>query len=135
MNKLVNAVSQIQSQIAFVPNILRKVSRDDGTVTISVYSPGSQREEDTLTFSIVFVVPDEYPESQAWLMSDNEAINDMLSAVAEEFMAGATLEVLLARVLTLFGHEPEHFSNLFLPFSNAIDGKIRNSTSCFTAPT
>lgn len=127
MMNLVNAVAQIQSQLHLVPNILHKVSREDGTVTVSVYSPGSQREADTFTFSVLFVVPEEYPESPTWLMSDNEAINDMLSAVTEEFIGGATLETLLSRVLALFGHETEHLSNLFTSSEKAFESKYQKS--------
>ena len=113
MQKLTAAVSALQSQIEAVPGIIRKVTRDEATVTVTANPPGTQRPEDTLTFSVLFVTPCEYPASQAWLMSDNEALCDMLCAVADEFVSGGTLELVLTRVLSLFGHEPDAIQDLF----------------------
>lgn len=119
MHKLIAAVSAIQSQLGVIPGVIKRLSRDEGTVTVSAFAPGSQRDEDALMFSILFVAPDDYPESPAWLMSDNTAICDMLSAVADEFNGGATLELVLTRVLSLFGHEPDILQHLFAFSENA----------------
>eukprot|EP00210_Caulerpa_lentillifera_P002804 g2678.t1 len=125
MNQLANEVSHLQSQLSLAPSILHTVSSvNDGIVTVSAYSPGSKRDEDVFSFSLYFKNPDQYPESQALLMSDDTAIDDMLSAVPKELTNGVTLEVLLSRVLALFGHEPKQLSNLFMSFeSTTIHGK------------
>lgn len=87
------------------------------------FPPGSRLEKDILSFTILFVSPETYPESQVWLMSDNEAICDMLSVVAEEFMYGADLELVLSRVLSLFGHEDESLRHLFVSHGFVTEGK------------
>jgi len=113
MQKLLSDFLAVQSHIESSPGVIKKLRRDDASITVSACPPGSEREEDILTFTVIFVEPSEYPSSQAWLMSDNEAMSDMLCAIAEEFSSGATLQLVLTRVLSLIGHEPEILGNLF----------------------
>ena len=112
MQTLLSAVSKVQTQLLANPGVIKRISRDESTVEVSVFPPGTQRDEDALALSILFVTPDEYPSSQVWLMSDNEEVGALLNSVADEFVHGATLELVLTRILTLFGHEPECLHHL-----------------------
>ena len=114
MPKLEVDIATVQQQITLYPGVLRRISLDAGHVNVSAYPPGSQRNEDALEFEIVFICPADYPASAAWLVSDNGGMSDMLCAIAPEFEQGATVELVITRVLTLIGHEYDGLHHLFV---------------------